>query len=77
MSTHNPSQYEIRLQGRLDGRWTTWFDSMTISTEPGGVTLLCGEVADQAALHGLLARLRDLGLPLISVTPGDSSEVDQ
>ncbi|MFA6576862.1 MAG: hypothetical protein WCS84_15680 [Nocardioides sp.] len=77
MSTHNPSQYEIRLQGRLDERWTTWFDDMTISAEPGGVTLLCGEVADQAALHGLLARLRDLGLPLISVTPGGSAEVNQ
>lgn len=61
--------YEIRLQGRLDDRWETWFDGMGITTEPGGVTVLRGEVADQAALHGLLTRLRDLGLPLISVVP--------
>jgi hypothetical protein len=69
MSTQNPSRYEIRLQGRLDERWTTWFDDMTIIAEPDGVTVLRGSVADQAALHGLLARLRDLGLPLISVAP--------
>jgi hypothetical protein len=76
MNTNHPSRYEIRLQGRLHERWTVWFDDMTISVEAGGVTLLRGDVADQAALHGLLARLRDLGLPLISVTP-DSGEVDQ
>ena len=61
--------YEIRLDGRLDERWAAWFDGMSIDTEPGGVTVLRGRVADQAALHGLLARLRDLGLPLISVLP--------
>lgn len=70
---HEPGSYEIRLQGRLDGRWSTWFDAMALSTEPddsgeGTVTVLRGEVADQAALHGLLARLRDVGMPLISVT---------
>lgn len=74
MSTHNPSRYEIRLQGRLDERWRTWFDDMAITVEPGGVTLLRGDVADQAALHGLLARLRDLGLPLISLTPDSGGE---
>ena len=63
--------YEIRLQGHLDERWTLWFDGMSIDTEPGGVTVLRGRVADQAALHGLLARLRDLGVPLISVVPGE------
>ncbi len=66
---HAPTSYEIRLQGRLDERWAAWFDGMTVSHEPGGVTVLAGPVADQAALHGLLARLRDLGLPLVSVTP--------
>ena len=65
---HEPGWYEIRLQGRLDARWSTWFDGMTLSIDPGGPdTLLSGPVVDQAALHGLLARLRDVGLPLISV----------
>ena len=64
--------YEIRLDGRLDERWAPWFDGMTVESEPGGVTVLRGAVADQAALHGLLARLRDLGLPLISVTPDEA-----
>ena len=63
--------YEIRLQGHLDERWAPWFDDMSLDTEPGGVTVLRGRVADQAALHGLLARLRDLGVPLISVGPGE------
>ena len=63
--------YEIRLQGHLDERWAPWFDGMSLDTEPGGVTVLRGRVADQAALHGLLARLRDLGVPLISVGPGE------
>ena len=63
--------YEIRLDGRLDERWASWFDGMTVEPGPGGVTVLRGLVADQAALHGLLARLRDLGLPLISVTPDE------
>jgi hypothetical protein len=64
--------YEIRLQGRLDDRWATWFDGMTLTTttDTDGVvrTVVRGHVADQAALHGLLARLRDIGLPLISIT---------
>jgi len=60
--------YEIRLQGRLDRRWSGWFDDMSLTTDTDGTTVLCGPVMDQAALHGLLARLRDLGLPLIAVT---------
>ncbi len=61
--------YEIRLQGRLDHpRWSTWFDGMKLTPDTDGTTVLCGHVTDQAALHGLLARLRDLGLPLVSVT---------
>jgi hypothetical protein len=66
-------RYEIRLRGRLDERWAAWFDGMTLDLEPGGVTVLRGPVADQAALHGVLARLRDLGLPLISVGPCPAS----
>lgn len=69
---HEPGLYEVRLQGRLDERWASWFDGMTLTIShdaKGGVlTVLRGHVVDQAALHGLLARLRDIGLPLISVT---------
>jgi hypothetical protein len=60
--------YEIRLQGHLEPRWATWFDGMTLTTEPDGSTTLRGPVVDQSALHGVLARLRDLGVPLISLT---------
>jgi hypothetical protein len=59
--------YEIRLTGRLDARWATWFDGFTVDHEGDGITLIRGLVADQAALHGLLQRVRDLGLPLVSV----------
>jgi phenylacetic acid degradation operon negative regulatory protein len=59
--------YEIRLEGRLDERWAGWFDGMTVTALDDGTTVLRGGVSDQAALHGLLARLRDLGLPLLSV----------
>jgi hypothetical protein len=70
MNTSSPGDdwYEIHLRGRLDQRWASWFDGMTVSTDADGTTLIRGPVADQAALHGLLARLRDLGLPLLSVT---------
>jgi hypothetical protein len=80
---HEERWYEIRLQGRLDERWTAWFDGMTVTTGPdtdpdsdtrgqGGLTVLRGPVVDQSALHGLLARLRDVGLPLISVARVES-----
>jgi hypothetical protein len=62
-------RYEIRVQGVLEPGWSAWFDGLQLSSEPGGVTVIAGEVADQAALHGLLAKVRDLGLPLLSVTP--------
>ena len=61
-------RYEIRLQGRLDARWATWFDAATLTTESDGTTVLRAQVADQAALHGLLQKVRDMGLPLISLT---------
>ncbi|MCY4728578.1 hypothetical protein NYO98_20015 [Nocardioides sp. STR2] len=60
--------YEIRVQGRLDDRWTAWFDGLDLSRADDGTTALRGPVTDQAALHGLLHKLRDLGVPLLSVT---------
>lgn len=71
--------YEIRIQGRLDDRWSTWFDDLDLSHADDGTTVLRGAVADQAALHGLLHKLRDLGVPLLSVTqtdPGDPGDPD-
>lgn len=65
---HDRSWYEIRLQGRLDPRWSAWFDGLTLTAGADGTTTIRGPVVDQASLHGLLQRLRDLGLPLISVT---------
>lgn len=61
--------YEIRVKGHLDPSWSDWFDGMTIIHEDNGETLLAGTLADQAALHGLLTRVSDLGIPLISVNP--------
>ena len=63
-----PRQYEIRLAGHLDQRWAEWFDGLTLSRQGDGTTVLRGPVVDQAALHGLLQKVRDLGLPLVSVT---------
>jgi len=59
--------YEIRLQGRLDSRWFDWFDAFTVENLPSGEVVLRGHVTDQAALHGVLERIRDLNLKLISV----------
>lgn len=72
-----PGRYEIRVKGHLAARWATRFDGMTLTATSEGTTVLEGLVVDQAALHGLLRKVRDLGLPLISVThldpetPGD------
>ena len=70
--SHPPGRYEIRLKGHLAGRWATRFDGMTLTAHSDGTTILHGPVADQAALHGLLRQVRDLGLPLISVTQIDT-----
>jgi len=63
-----PGHYEIRLAGHLDQRWAEWFDGLTLTHQSDGTTLLHGPVVDQAALHGLLQKVRDLALPLVSVT---------
>ncbi len=60
-------RYEIRLMGHLDAHWTAWFDGLTVTENSDGTTVLSGPIADQSALHGLLQRVRDLGLPLVSV----------
>ena len=61
------SMYEIRVKGHLDSRWSAWFDGLTITNLPHGEALLSGALADQAALHGVLMKVRDLGLPLLAV----------
>ncbi|MEP6759765.1 MAG: hypothetical protein ABJA93_00175 [Sporichthyaceae bacterium] len=60
--------YEIRVKGRLEPRWAAWFDGMSLTTHDDGTTSIHGNGVDQSALHGLLQKLRDIGLPLISVT---------
>ncbi len=65
--TENTAYYEIRLKGQLNARWTDWFDPMTITLDNNGDTLLSGPVVDQAALHGLLKKVRDVGMTLLSV----------
>ena len=71
-----PQCYEIRLKGHLDDRWAEWFEGLTLTLEEEGNTLLTGPVIDQAALHGLLKKVRDLGLPLVSVNPVRPSPAD-
>jgi hypothetical protein len=68
-SAQESDRYEIRVKGHLADRWAAWFDGMTLTRRPDGTTVLDGPVADQPALHGLLRKVSDLGLPLISVNP--------
>lgn len=67
--------YQIRIKGHLDRRWTDWFEGLTITPEEGGDTLVTGSV-DQATLHGLLRKVRDLGLPLISVNRIEAAQTN-
>ncbi len=66
-------QYDIRVKGHLDARWAAWFDGLTLTNESDGTTVIRGPVVDQAALHGVLQKLRDLGMPLVSVTQAKSA----
>ncbi|GGF91804.1 hypothetical protein GCM10010912_40970 [Paenibacillus albidus] len=68
---HEPGLYEIRLKGHLDARWEEWFEGLSIILDNDGTTILWGPVVDQAALYGLLRKVRDLGLPLVSVIQVD------
>ena len=61
-------RYQIRVQGHLDGDWSAWFDGLALSNLANGEMVLAGEIPDQAALHGVLAKVRDLGLPLLAVS---------
>ena len=73
--THQePGLYEIHLKGHLDDRWAAWFSGLTITREADGNTRLTGVIVDQAALHGFLRKVRDLGLPLIAVLRRDHSD---
>ena len=69
-------RYEIRLKGHLGSRWASWFDGLSLTNEIDGTTLISGRVADQAALHGVLQKVRDLGVPLVSVTQVDADHPD-
>jgi hypothetical protein len=72
---HRPGRYEIRVKGHLPPRWTVWFDGLALTRETGGTTLIHGHVADQAALHGVLQKVRDTGLPLVSVNRVDTDHL--
>jgi hypothetical protein len=76
MSPHRqrrrPTHYELRVDGHLGKHWSTWFDGLALTHEDDGTTTLCGAVTDQAELHGVLAKVRDLGATIISLTPIDA-----
>lgn len=72
-----PTVYQIRLKGHLNRKWMDWFEGLTIILEEDGNTLLTGPVVDQAALHGLLKKVRDLGMPLLSINPVGSDSRDK
>jgi hypothetical protein len=64
-------RYQIRIQGHLEARWAAWFDGLTLTNDSDGTSVISGLVADQSALHGLLHKVRNVGLPLVSVTRVD------
>lgn len=71
-----PSVFQIRIKGHLGHEWTDWFDGMAITLEDDGNTLLTGSVADQATLHGLIKKVRDLGMPLVSINSDLPNQMD-
>ena len=73
-SSQKNQTYEIKLKGHIDRSWGEWFDGFILTYESDGTTRLSGEIVDQAALHGLLKRIRDLGLPLISINRLNTEE---
>ena len=75
-SWQEAGQYEFRVKGHLDSRWTAWFDGLTLTNESDGTTVICGPEVDQAALYGLLLKLRDTGLPLVSVAKVEPDPLD-
>ena len=70
-------QYEIRVTGHLGSRWAAWFDGLSLTNEDDGTTVISGSVVDQAALHGLLQKLRDIAVPLLSVTQVNADQGDK
>jgi hypothetical protein len=73
---NQPMIYQIRIKGHLGHQWTDWFEGLTITLEENGETLLTGPVVDDAALHGLLKKVRDLGMPLLSVNRVEPDQED-
>lgn len=71
-----PTVYQIKIKGYLDSEWSDWFEGLAVTQAKGGDTLLTGPVVDDAALHGLLKKVRDLGLPLISVNRIEADQLD-
>ena len=76
MDQDTSRNYQIKIEGHLGPQWTDWFGGLTITLEDNGNTLLTGPVVDQAALHGLLKKVRDLGMPLVSVIPVESGQTN-
>ena len=74
---HKPGRYEIRLNGRLDARWADQFEHMSFTHASDGTTILTGPVVDQAALYGLIRKVRDLGLPLLAINQVDLKQADR
>ena len=74
---NQPMIYRIRIKGHLGHQWSDWFEGLTIILEENGETLLTGPVVDQAALHGLLKKVRDLGMPLVSVSPVEPGQAER